>query len=132
MTVDEASVTGLDPLQSEDLRIEPNLDASGALHCVWTGKSSQRYPARVLGPWFEALLGVADAQGKAPVKMYFDQLTHFNSSTIGAIVQLIQRSRARGIPLTLVYSGAERWQRVSFEALRVFDQGDGTFSLEAA
>lgn len=122
---------GLDPLAADDLRIDPTLDTDGAILCVWKGKSNHRYPARLLGPWFERLL--VQAQDRhISIRMRFDELQHFNSSTIGAIVQLIQHAKVKGVMLTLVYSGAQRWQRVSFEALRVFEKGNDHFRLEMA
>ncbi|MEM6929873.1 MAG: hypothetical protein AAF602_23250 [Myxococcota bacterium] len=123
-------MSGLEPLDVDELRIEPFPAPDGdVITCVWKGKSTHRYPGRVLEPWFEKLLNVASSQG-ATVKMRFDELLHFNSSTIGAIVQLIQQARARNVKLSMIYNGQQRWQRMSFEALKVFDKGDARFTLE--
>ena len=114
---------------SGDLRIDV-ADASGALVCTWTGKSNERNPQQALGPWFEALL--ADAGGKgAKVEMHFEQLEHFNSSTITALIRLIQIARGKGVKLAFVYDPTLTWQRLSFDALRVFDKGDRGFELVA-
>ena len=125
-------MSGLEALVVDELRIVPETDAeAGTITCTWRGKSTHRYPGRMLEPWFETLLAVAGEQG-ASVRMRFDELLHFNSSTIGAIVQLIQQARSRGVTLSMVYNGQQRWQRMSFEALRVFDKGDACFTLEMA
>ena len=125
-------MTGLEPLNADELRIEPSFDAdTSVITCTWRGKSTHRYPGRVLEPWFEKLLQVAASEG-AHVRMRFDELLHFNSSTIGAIVQLIQQARARDVQLSMIYNSNQRWQRMSFEALKVFDKGDARFVLEKA
>jgi hypothetical protein len=58
------------------------------------------------------------------LELHFEELDYFNSSTITSLIQLIQEARAKGIPLTYVYDPALRWQKLSFDALRVF-VGDG-------
>ena len=61
---------------------------------------------------------------RVPVELHFEKLDHFNSSTITSIIQLIQDSRARGIKLIIVYDQALKWQKLSFDALRVFAKDD--------
>jgi hypothetical protein len=61
---------------------------------------------------------------KLPIELHFEKLEHFNSSTITSIIQLIQDSRARGVKLVLVYDEALKWQKLSFDALRVFARDD--------
>lgn len=117
----------IDPLISDELRVDVKTHDE-TIRCIWSGKSAQRHPSRTLGPWFETVLQAAEAESTA-IAMHFEELVHFNSSTIGAIVQLIQSARTRGVPLTLAYKGEHRWQRLSFEALQVFDQGDGLLTL---
>jgi hypothetical protein len=69
------------------------------------------------------VLAVAGARN-LPIELHFEQLEHFNSSTITSLIQLIQDSRARSIKLILVYDQALKWQRLSFDALRVFVKDD--------
>lgn len=124
-------MANLEPLVVDDLRIvAERTDSPSQIRCTWSGKSTHRHPSKVLGPWFDKLLAWAEGES-APVSMHFEGLEHFNSSTIGAIVQLIQSARSRGVRLTLCYSATHRWQRLSFEALRVFVEDDGLFQLEA-
>ena len=121
-------MANLESLVADDLRVDVSTVAE-TIRCTWSGKSAHRHPGRLLGPWFQQLIDAAGSDERS-VAMHFEELKHFNSSTIGAIVQLIQSARAQEVPLKLVYSGDHRWQRLSFEALKVFDEGDGLFSLE--
>ena len=107
-----------------DLRIEALEDeASPSVRLLWRGKSNNRHPSEALVPYFREVLAAADAR-KRPVELHFEQLEHFNSSTITSIIQLIQDSRARSIKLILVYDQALKWQKLSFDALRVFARDD--------
>lgn len=120
----------MDSLASGNLTIEVSGGAD-AVVCTWKGKSNDRHPAQVLAPWFEELL--ADAAGRAlPVEMHFEGLEHFNSSTITALIRFIQTARNRGVRLVFVYDQNLKWQRLSFDALRVFDKGDRAFELRTA
>ena len=87
------------------------------------GKSNNRHPGEVLAPYFREVLATAGTRN-VPIELHFEKLEHFNSSTIGAIIQLIQDARARSIKLILVYDQALKWQKLSFEALRVFAKDD--------
>jgi len=120
-------VQGLD---SGDLSIQVS-EQPNALVCAWTGKSNDRNPQAALGPWFDGLLAAAAAKG-ASVTMHFDKLDHFNSSTITALIRLIQGARGKGVKLTFVYDQNLKWQRLSFDALRVFEKADRAFELVTA
>ena len=119
----------MDALASGDLRIDV-AEGAGALVCTWTGKSNDRSPQQTLGPWFETLLAAAGSKS-AKVEMHFEKLDHFNSSTITALIRLIQTARGKGVKLAFVYDPNLKWQRLSFDALRVFDKGDRGFELVA-
>jgi hypothetical protein len=120
----------LAPLVIGDLRIDPELEGD-ALRLVWTGKSNARQADKGLGPYLDAALAQAAAQGLR-LELRFERLLHFNSSTIAGIITIIHAARARGTPLTLVSDPNRQWQRLSFDALRVFVTPDGLFSLRAA
>ena len=77
----------------------------------------------MLAPYFREVMASA-ATRKLPLELHFEKLEHFNSSTITSIIQLIQDSRARSIKLILVYDQALKWQKLSFDALRVFAKDD--------
>lgn len=121
----------VESLKVADLSIEvEEVGAPPGLRLAWRGKSNDRQPSRVLSPFFNQVLDYA--AGKAlPVEMRFHDLQHFNSSTITAVIELIEDAREKEVKLVLSYDGATRWQRVSFEALKVFRQPDGMLELRA-
>jgi hypothetical protein len=117
-----------------DLRIEAIHDeppgGSGPVRLVWKGKSNNRHPGEALAPYFRSALADAAAK-RVPLELHFEKLEHFNSSTITSIIQLIQDSRARAVRLILVYDQQLKWQKLSFDALRVFAK-DELLELRAA
>lgn len=124
----------MDSLVAGDLIIELRAEPAGdgdALCCVWKGKSNERQPGKLLAPYFEQLIHEAGAR-QVSLEMHFEELEHFNSSTITALIGLIQRARRDGVKLVLVYDQGLKWQRLSFDALRVFDKRDELFVLRAA
>jgi hypothetical protein len=106
-------------------------EAPPAIRLDWRGKSNDRFPRKTLGPFFERVLAQAQTR-RAPVEMRFNTLEHFNSSTITSVIELIHDARARTVPLVLSYDGKVTWQKVTFEALRVFVKGDGLLELRAS
>jgi hypothetical protein len=104
-------------LTSGDLTLEATEDGpTGPIRVAWKGRSVERTPAQSIGPYFRDVLGEASSRG-APVEIHFEQLEHFNSSTITAIVQIIQQ--AKGVPLTIVYDDKVEAQQVTFRGLHV-------------
>lgn len=67
----------------------------------------------------------------ASVEMRFHALEHFNSSTITSVIEFIQDARDKGVRLVIAYNGEINWQRLSFDALRVFTRGDGMLELRS-
>jgi hypothetical protein len=113
-----------------DLRIEAAAPAPPApLTLTWRGKSNDRSPARTLAPYFASALASATERGTA-LELHFEKIDHFNSSTITAVIQLIQDARRAAVDLVLVYDAALKWQKLSFDALRVFLR-DGHLELRA-
>jgi hypothetical protein len=114
-----------------DLRIEAiEDDLSAPVRLLWKGKSNNRHPGEALAPYFREILTAVNAR-RVPLELHFEKLEHFNSSTITSIIQLIQDSRARAVKLVLVYDQALKWQKLSFDALRVFAR-DELLELRAA
>ena len=99
--------------------------------CTWLGMSNERQPEKVLKPFFAIVLDAASTQSKL-VALHFEQIERFNSSTILCIIQLIQEARNRNIRLEAVYDQTRKWQRLSFDALRIFAKPDGLFTLRTA
>jgi hypothetical protein len=119
-------------LKNGDLSIDvTTADGPSRIELTWRGKSNDRYPGKVLGPFFTETLAVAGRDGRL-LELRFDALEHFNSSTVGAIIDLIQRAREAKVRLVIGYDSALAWQRLSFDALKVFDKGDGLFELRPA
>ena len=91
--------------------------ASGAVRVRLTGKSSSRDAGKVLAPVFDQALqsSIDEKQG---LELHFERLEYFNSSTIAALVQFIRAAQERGVALTVVYDGTQKWQAMSFDALK--------------
>jgi hypothetical protein len=120
----------LERLSSGDLSIDPAPSPpDGSIILMWRGRSTDRQPARIILPYVTPCLERA-LHLKVPLKMHFELLEHMNSSTITAIIQIIQEARSRGTRLVLSYDPSKRWQKLGFEALRVFVKDDGLLALE--
>jgi len=118
-------------LKSGDLTIEVAVSPDGVYSCTWRGKSNERNPPEILKPWFEQLLA-AVGERKGSIEMHFEKIDHFNSSTITALIKLIQTCRKATVKLAMVYDQSLKWQRLSFDALRVFEKNDDLFQLRFA
>jgi hypothetical protein len=103
--------------------------AERGVEVVWTGRSSEREPSRLLAPFFSSVLKQASTEG-LPLTMRFERLDHFNSSTVTTLIAVIRSAQTQGVALTLTYDSQRRWQSLSFEALRVFEQPDGMFRVQ--
>ena len=114
-----------------DLNIDVDEDVPGVIRLDWRGKSNHRQPDTVLSPFFADMSRRAIAGEKALV-MHFEQLEFFNSSTITAIIQYVKELRDRRVKLTVSFDARHRWQKIFFDALCIFDKGDGLFTIEPA
>jgi len=118
------------PLNSGDLIIEQSRSAQQTIRLDWKGRSNARRPDEVLNPFLSDVLEQARS-GTAGIEMHFETLEYLNSSTVGVLVQFLHRARAGGVPLCFNYSASVRWQKLSFEALRVFEQMDSRVRVVA-
>ena len=135
LTVRGESKSMLSPLTGEGLTIEPG-DGQGpgadvSIRLTWKGRSGARNPAELLAPYFRNVLQVAADRRPAPVEMRFEQLEHFNSSTVAVSIHLIQQARSQQVPLVFVYDQSLKWQKLSFDAMRVFVKSDGLLQLRS-
>ena len=105
-------------------------DSPGLLRLDWTGRSNARHPGGALEPYFEAILARARSEG-CQVEGHFEHLEFFNSSTISSAIQFIREARAQGTTLAFVYDGDQKWQALTFEALRTFELPDGLLETRA-
>jgi len=119
----------MDNLVLGDLEVQVTDDPSGGwIRLTWSGKSNDRQPGKVLDPYFDALVSDAASRGIG-IEMRFDRLEHFNSSTITSLIGLVQQARSRGVKLSLVYDRTLKWQKLSFDALRVLGKEDGLLEI---
>ncbi len=118
----------MDTIQLGDLTAELDKPTAGALRVRLSGRSSSREAGKALAPLFDRVL--SDAKGEGLVlALHFEKLEYFNSSTIAALVQFIRAAHEMGVRLSVVYDGKQRWQAMSFDALRralkPFESGSG-------
>ncbi len=120
----------MEGLESGDLRVEaaPSTDATG-WRLTFLGKSNTQNPGEVLRPYLGRAIDEAATQS-GRLELHFERLEYFNSSTIKAIIGFVQEARQRKVAIQLVYDDQLRWQKLSFDALRMFDRGDGLLSLK--
>lgn len=120
----------MNSLNAGDLKIDViELDDQALLRLDWIGRSNERQPEKILMPFFHEALDRAVATSKV-LELHFEKLEHFNSSTIMSVIQLIQETRNRKAKLVICFDPSRKWQKLSFDALRIFDKGDGMFELE--
>ena len=97
----------------------------------WRGRSAFRKPDEVLSPYLIEILEHA-RRNSAAIEMHFEAIDYLNSSTVAVLVQFLHKVRATGLKLTFVYRASVRWQKLSFEALRVFEHLDKLVQVIAA
>lgn len=121
----------LEAFAADDLRIAvTEEEALQRFRLVWTGKGNARQPEDVLRPFFERALVEASAR-HWKLELRFDQLEYLNSSTIAALIKFVQQARKQAVGLVMVYDPKLRWQKLWFDALRIFETGDGMLELRA-
>jgi hypothetical protein len=113
-----------------DLTIDLDDSTAGLLRLDWSGKSNHRQPDTVLAPFFADVTSRA-VGGQRALEMHFEQLEFFNSSTITAIIQYVKELRDRKVKLTVSFDARHRWQKIFFDALCIFDKGDGLFTIQS-
>jgi hypothetical protein len=113
-----------------DLTIDVDEDAPGVIRLDWRGKSNHRQPDVVLAPFFADMTSRA-VTGQKALEMHFERLEFFNSSTITVIIQYVKELRDRKIKLTVTFDSRHRWQKIFFDALFIFDKGDGLFTIQS-
>jgi hypothetical protein len=112
----------------DTLRIEIT-ESADELRLDWRGKSNDRHPEKLLGPLMAQALGRCE-DGRALV-LDFHQMEYMNSSTFTPVVKMLEQA-IRGVQrVRLEYSGARKWQALSFSALKSFETADGRVSVHA-
>jgi hypothetical protein len=113
-----------------DLTIDVEEDTSKVIRLDWRGKSNHRQPDVALAPFFADMTSRA-VSGQKALEMHFEQLEFFNSSTITVIIQYVKELRDRKVKLTVTFDSRHRWQKIFFDALFIFDKGDGLFTIQS-
>jgi len=67
--------------------------------------------------------GRLNATGAASVTTH-EQVEHINSSTLDTVIQLLQAARAKKIKTDIFYDSSLKWQKVNFDVLRLFCDGE--------
>lgn len=106
----------VEDVQADELLIRVE-EVPSRLLVRWTGRSNARNPGKLLEGWMERLLATAGARHLV-IEMHFEKLELFNSSTIAALIQLINAARERQVVLEIHYDSTLRWQALSFDALK--------------
>jgi hypothetical protein len=119
----------MEDLNAGDLSIVALAKDNIAVQLTLRGRSNDRQPTRLLSPYFTSAVAAA-AAANVPLELHFEQLEHFNSSTITVLIQLIQEARNKGVKLSFFYRQDLKWQKLSFDALKVFAK-DGQLELRA-
>ncbi len=111
-----------------DLVAQLDRTVPSVLRIRMTGKSASREAGKVLAPMFDAALAAAKGEQRT-IELHFEKLEYFNSSTIAALVQFIRAAQQAGVPMRVVYDGGQKWQAMSFDALKralkPFESGTG-------
>lgn len=107
----------METIQLEDLSAGLDRQYAGTLRVRLSGRSSSREAGRTLAPLFDRILSEAKRDALLLV-LHFEKLEYFNSATIAALVQFIRSANEAGLGLTIVYDPAQKWQAMSFDALR--------------
>jgi hypothetical protein len=110
-------------LSSGELLIESTQVNPDLIRLDWKGRIAFRTPDEVLNPYLSEVLEQA-RRNSATIEMHFELIDYLNSSTVAVLVQFLHRVRALGLRLCFTYRASIRWQKLSFEALRVFEHLD--------
>jgi hypothetical protein len=117
LTLPEEGGHFLDTIVLGELSASFDRSDGPAVRVRFSGRSSSRDAGKVLAPVFDRALATAMTE-RHGLEIHFSALEYFNSSTIAALVQFIRAAQERGIPLTVFYDGRQKWQAMSFDALR--------------
>ena len=110
-----------------NVRMAISLTSEAVVEVSLTGRSDARDPTPVLRPHFDQI--VADAvRLRRGLRVAFERLDYFNSSSLAFLIQLIHLCRDKGVSLQISYAESLKWQSVSFDALKramkVFERDD--------
>ena len=99
------------------------------IELIFKGKSVERDPGRFLNPIFSDLLMEGKKKNKRII-VIFTTLDYMNSSTIMAISKFLEKGKDSNCMITVQYDNGRRWQKMSFNALKIFQTKDGQIIFE--
>lgn len=100
-----------------NVRIELDFSSEIVTDIRLSGRSDAREPSAVLRPHFEKLISEAGKKRRG-VRIHFEALEYFNSSTLAFLIQAIHFARDKRVSIEVSYSESLKWQQVSFDALK--------------
>jgi ABC-type transporter Mla MlaB component len=126
-----SEVEALDEFVAGELRIEVAAGDGAALRLVWRGRSATRTQNGRLEPYLTGVVDLTAERGQT-LEIDFRPLERCDSSTLVMIVRLIQRARALGVRLVLMHDPKRYFQRLNFDALRMFSVDSDMFEVRSA
>ena len=105
-------------------------ETEGEIRLHWRGRSNDREPGRFLMPILTEALQRSD-RGKRTVILDLADIEYMNSSTFSPLVKLLDEANRRQIPVRVVYNEKQKWQALSFSALKAFETPDGKIAIRA-
>lgn len=114
-------------LETDQLIIETAVEDEN-IRIDWKGRSNAREPWALIREFFERVAQEAEEKS-SDVEMHFEDIEYFNSSTITAVIRIMQLLQAKKVPLTLFYDPSLRWQKLSFDGLRIFEQSNALLKV---
>ncbi len=117
----------MDDLKSDELVIRVDQSSPKRLRLDWRGRSNSRDPELAISPFLEQALVEADKHS-GRIEMHFEAMEYFNSSTIVALIRVINAAKKAKVTLQLHYDDALKWQSLVFAPLKravaSFDEED--------
>ena len=110
-----------------DLRIDVGGTTEG-LELIWRGSSNSRNPGEALRAYFKVALAEA-ATRRAKLDLHFEDLIHFNSTTVLVLLHLVDDAAAAGVPMNYFYDGGLRWQAHNFESIALLKRDTKDFRV---
>lgn len=106
------------------------VDVDSEIRLQFRGRSNDREPGRFLVPILNEALQRSDG-GKRQVVLDFGDIEYMNSSTFSPLVKVLDEAAKRGIAVRVLYSQSQKWQTLSFSALKAFETADGKIAIRA-
>ncbi len=121
---------GKKTFSNDDLSLEIT-ETDTTFEIRWLGKSIDREPGKFLNQILSNLLMEGKKNSKRLV-LDFHDLSYMNSSTIMTISKFLENGNDGNNDITIKYDIERRWQKLSFNALKIFQTKDDTILFEGS